>query len=450
MWSRSAVCVAVVLALGIAPAAADDADLEADYAANVRHRLPRKLTAVVDGTLALGQLPGAVREMWRELRNDPDLEAMFANLIEQYKPRLDYAAYVGTVGDTTRYAGAAVGVEADLAAPLCRYLGGAFNGHAYNDAAGTGFAWDSRVTGCLPWGPFAIELGFLSQRDVRMGLAAPPTASGGRFDSFGVELRTRGFRWLHTGWELVVIPVDVMFIDVAPDVDGRDSNSFTIDSSVVRFVRYGAGAGGQDRVVEGLPVRVSGFEDLGRMFNTNVVSVGAVAWQGARFSPSFFLDGNAMFQQGSISTTNLVPEPDVVVTTGAVDLSFHALIAGVHGIAHYERGLLPDDEFRLLVEDRGELSAEFRTRTALWHGKVFAAYTRTVVAPDGVAPRAAAGTYGAKLQYGRALFGPVYLSVRGEAARSFYASAGQDVLLRPALEVRGTLGVAASWSTGAK
>lgn len=445
---------ALVLALLLIarPVSAEEIDFRETYEAKVRHRLPAKLTTVVDGALTLYDMRGLVRalpEMWRLLRDDPDLQALAANLAQQYIPRLDYAGYVGTLADSTRYAGAAFGIEADLAAPICRYIGGAFNGQAYNDRSGSGLAWDTRVTGCLPWGPFALELGFISKREVRMGLAAAPTSGAGRFDSQGFEMRIRGFRWLHTGWELVTLPTDVVYTDVDPDIgDGRESVNFSIQAAAVRFIRYGAGADGQDRVVEGIPVRVQGTQDaVGKKISATVVGFGAVAWEGARFSPMFYLDGNLMFQQGSINSTVMGAEPRPGVFTGAVDLGFHALLGGVHSIARYHRGLLPDDEFRILVEDRGEMSASFQTNDATWEADLFAAYTRTVLSPEGVAARPKAGTYGAKLLYGRVLTGPLYLTLRGEAARSYYANAGEDALSRPEVELRAIAGVAVSWTS---
>ncbi len=448
-WLPSLLLIA--LFAGTEPAWADTAKVEAEP--NVRNRLPVQLGGVLDAALGLDGLQGldsALPEIWRIVRNDADLQALGANLAQQYIPRLDYSAYVGTVADSTRYTAAAFGVEADLAAPICRFIGGAFNGQAYNDRGGSGLAWDSRVTACLPWGPFALELGFLSKRQVRMGLFSAPTTGAGRFDSKGFEMKLRGFRWLHQGWELVTTPTEVHFNDLDPAIsDGRESVYFVVDAAALRFVRYGAGAGGEDRVVEAFPVRVVGNQDaVGKQLSSTVVGVGAVAWQGAKFSPALFLDGNLMFQQGRIGSTIPGASPNSpVVLTGAVDFAFHALVGGVHGIARYHRGLLPDDEFRLLAEDRGELSASFQTQSASWSAELFAAYTRTVLTPQGVPARAAAGTYGAKLSYGRVLFDPFYLTIRGEAARSYYANAGSDVLLRPEFEVRGFAGVAASWST---
>ncbi len=421
----------------------------------IRHRLPAQLSQVIDGVFAVYHLRGittALPEMWRLIRDDEDLQALAANVAQQYIPRLDYSAYVGSLVESSRYAAAAFGVEADLAAPICRFIGGAFNGHAYNDKGGSGIAWDSRVTGCLPWGPFAFELGFISKRDVRMALAASPTTGAGRFDSQGFEMKIRGFRWRQAKWEIVAIPADVSFIDLAPAInDGRESANFTIDAAAMRFIRYGAGAGGSDRVVEAIPVRVLGNQDaVGDMISSTVVSFGAVAWQGARILPWFFIDGNAMFQQGRISSTLPGAPTKPVILTGSVDLAFHALLGGVHGVAEYNRGILPDDSFRLLAEDRGRLSATFQTQEASWSTDLFAAYTRTVLTPEGVPSRSAAATYGAKLGYGRVLFGPIYMTLRAEAARSFYANAGGDALARPDVELRAMAGVAASWSTVGK
>jgi hypothetical protein len=198
-------------------------------------------------------------------------------------------------------------------------------------------------------------------------------------------------------------------------------------------------------------VRVQGNQDaIGKKISATVVAFGAVAWQGARFSPNFYMDGNLMFQRGSINSTLMGAPPSSAVLTGAVDLGFHALLGGVHGVARYHRGLMPDDEFRILAQDRGELSASFQTQVATWNTELFAAYTRTAMTPEGVAPRTKAGTYGAELMYGRVLTGLLYLTLRGEAARSFYARAGEDVLSRPEVELRAIAGVAVSWTSPSK
>lgn len=442
-----------------APANADPGvgleDIQAAYEDHVRHRLPHKLTGVIDGAFALyelRELRRALPELWRELRSDPMLRAMFSNLAKQYRPRLDYAGYVGVVGQSTRYAGAAFGIEADLAAPLCRYLGGSFNGQLFSDREGRGLAYDTRVTGCLPWGPFAIELGFTSQQSVRMGLAAAPTSAAGRYDALGFELRIRGFRWLEQRWEVVTLPTDVVFVDVAPATgDDRESARFTIDSAFVRHIRYGAGTAGEDRVIEVFPVHVVGEQDaVGAMLSATVVEFGLLRLTGARLADGVFLDANATLEQGSIGPTVEGAEREVTLFNGGVDTAVHLVRPPFRTHLRYHRGLLPDAQFRLLSEDRADLGVN-RTRGATTLGAgMFAAYTRTAGAPAGVGDLAGAATYGASLQYGYAIHGPFYLTVRGEGARSFYADANDLVLTRPATELRVTAGIAAAASSAGR
>ncbi|HUH04443.1 MAG TPA: hypothetical protein VML75_20750, partial [Kofleriaceae bacterium] len=442
---------------GDAEPPADDApevapeEIRAAYDDHVRHRLPHKLTAVIDGAFALydlGELRRALPELWRELRDDPTLRAMFSNLARQYRPRLDYAGYVGVVAQSTRYAGAAFGIEADLAAPLCRYLGGSFDGQLFSDREGRGLAYSTRVTGCLPWGPFAIELGFTSQQSVRMGLAAAPTSAAGRYDALGFELRIRGFRWLEERWEVVTLPTEVVFVDVAPATnDGRESARFTIDSAFLRHVRYGAGTAGEDRVIDWFPVRVVGEQDaVGAMLSATVVEFGLLRLTGARLSDGIFLDANATVQQGSIGPTVEGAEREVWMFNGGVDTAVHVVRPPYRTHLRYHRGLLPDAQFRLLSVDRADLGVN-RTRGATTLGAgMFAAYTRTAGASAGVDELAGAATYGASLQYGYALYGPFYLTIRGEGARSFYADPNDLVLSRPATELRLTAGIAAAAS----
>lgn len=456
MTRRVAVVVCVLLAFaGPRAAHAEDAEPEitlevrAAYEDHLRHRLPRKLTAVIDGAFALRdlqELRRALPELWRELRSDPVLRAMFSNLAQQYRPRLDYAGYAGTVAQSTRYAGLAVGFEADLAAPLCRYLGGSFNGQLFADRVGRGVAYDTRVTGCLPWGPFAIELGFTSQQSVRMGLAAPPTSAAGRYDSLGFELRIRGFRWIEPTWELVTLPTDVTFVDVAPATDdGRESARFGIESAFLRYIRYGAGTAGEDRVIEVIPVHVAGEQDAdGAMRSATVVEFGIVRLIGVALGGGAFLDANATLQQASIGPTTEGAEREVTMFGGGVDTAVHLVHPPYRSHLRYHRGLIPDAEFRLLADDRGELGASRTLGATTLGATLFAAYTRTAGVPMGTGELPGAATYGASLQYGYAIYGPLYLTVRGDAARSFYADANQLVLSEPAHEVRLTAGIAAS------
>jgi hypothetical protein len=451
------------LLLGAMPrvAAADDAaadptvtveEIREVYQEHLRHRLPGQLNAVLDGAFALHdlrELRRALPEMWRELRDDPTLRAIYSNLAQQYKPRLDYTAYAGALAQSTRYAGLAVGVEADLSAPLCRYLGGAFNGHLYTDRVGSGLAYDSRITGCLPWGPFAIELGFISQRSVRMGLASAPTSAASRFDSLGFELRIRGFRWIEPTWEIVTLPTDVVFVDLAPATnDNRESAHFTIDSAFIRYIRYGQGTAGSDRIIEGFPVRVTGEQDVeGAVLSATVVGFGAVALTGIRMADGVYLDANAMVQQGSIGPAIEGAEREVSLFSGSVDTAVHLVHEPYRSHLRYHRGLIPDAEFRLLSDDRAELGVSRTVDRTTVGASMFAAYTRTVGTATGVMPLADAATYGARLEYGYAVHGPLYLTVRGEGARSFYANLDDLVLSEPAHELRLTAGIAASASS---
>jgi len=422
----------------------------ADVAAELE-RTSLKLQRVTDAAFLLSDIGMTIRalpEIWRIIRNDPILRAWYSNLKKQYTPRLDYSAYAGSVVETTGYVGVAVGVEADLRAPLCRYLGGSFDAQAFHDDEGEGIAWSTRVTGCLPWGPFALELGFLSDRDVRVGLAAAPTTAAGRYSSQGFELRIRGFRWLESEWEIVAIPTEVAFVDVTPDVDDREAASFAIRAAAVRYFRYGAGGGGRDRMVEGIPVRVSGQQDsVDAMRNARVVGVGLVAFEGARLSPSLYLDGIATLQMGFLGSTAPGTEEDVSARTGGVELALHTFLPPYRGTLRYSRGLIPDSDFRLLEEDRGQAELHYSVsphRSAL---TIFGAFLRTRDRPVATPARPRSGTFGATADYTRALLGPVFGTARLQAARSFYANAGGAVLANPAWELRASLSVGASWSS---
>lgn len=428
-------------------------DAAAAYKELVRHRFQLNIGTVLDVGLALAGFAGArqaLPELWRVLRDDPMLRAAFANLALQYKPRLDYAGYAGTVAQSTRYVGLALGFEADVTAPLCRYVGGAFNGQLFADKEGEGIAYDSRVTGCLPWGPFSLELGFTSQKSVRMGLAAAPLAPARRIDSLGFLLKIRGFRWLDKAWEVVTLPTDVNFVDVAPaSDDGYESASFSIDASFVRYSRYGVGTAGQDRVLDFIPVRVLGEQDAqGAMRSATVVDVGAVRVTGANLGGGLFLDAHAGLQNATIGPTTAGAPRDETVITGSIDSELHWVDGPMRSSLRYQRGLLPDAEFRLLLEDRGTLGVSRQLSDMLTLGSsLFAAYTRTATTPPMVPALKAAATYGARLDLGYAVRGPLYLTVSGEAARSYYAGDNTLVLPEPANELRVTAGLAATFSS---
>jgi len=80
-------------------------------------------------------------------------------------------------------------------------------------------------------------------------------------------------------------------------------------------------------------------------------------------------------------------------------------------------------------------------------GGLFAAVTRVRAAPPGGERFSATATYGANLHFGRYLYGPLYLLLRAEAARSFYANPGEVRLLDPDFELRASASVAATWSS---
>ncbi len=421
----------------------------AAYKRQLQRRLTFKLTAVVDAAFIIAGFPGArqaLPELWRVIRDDPELQAIASNLVGQYKPRIDYAAYAGAIAQSNGYAGLAFGVEADLAAPICRYVGGAFNGQLFNDGGQRGLAYDSRVTACLPWGPFALELGLTSQRSMRMGLAAAPTSAAGRYDSRGFQLGIRGFRWMAPRWEAVTMPTEVTFVDMEPATgDGRQNAYFTIDTAFVRYIRYGVGTAGEDRVIDAFPVIVTGQQDAdGAMLSATVVGVGLVRLTGIRLADRLFFDANATLQLGSIGSTVAGVEREVSLLNGGVDVSLHWVSAPYRSLVRYRRGLLPDQEFRLLSEDRGELGLSRAAGRTTLSASTFAAYTRTVgvVAARTALPSAA--TYGARLDYGYAIHGPFLFSVRGEAARSYYAGVPDLVLERPTVEFRVTAGLVAS------
>lgn len=459
---RRALLATVIAAAVLSPrtaSAEDDASprelVRSELTEQLRHRLPARMRTVLDTALILHDLralPYAMGELWSELRADPVMRAIYANLAAQYRPHLVASGYTGAIGESSRYLGAGLGVEADFVAPLCRYLGGSFDGQAYDDPAGSGLSWSGRITGCLPWGPFAIELGYLTRRDVRVSLGAPPTSPAGRYDAEGYELRIRGFRWIEPAWEVVTIPAEVVFLDATPSRNGSvESGYLTIDSALLRYLRYGQGPGGRDRVLEVFPIRVtSQVDSAASMLRATVIDVGAVRLSGTRIGPGLYLDASLSFQEGSIRTTgegNQPPPALASAITAGVEAAVHLDLAPFEGTVRYRRGLVPDPELRVLAEDRAEIAARRIAGRDSAGAGAFLAYTRTIAVPPDLTGRPAAATYGAHLEYGRILTSSLYLTARTEAAKSFYAEAGAP-LADPIWEARASLGVAASWSHG--
>ena len=427
------------------------ADLRRVYEDAIRDRLPEKVGGVIDMAFAIqdfGHGRGDLAELWRVVRRDPDVRAIYENLATQYTPRLDWSAYAGGVAESTRYAGTAAGLEADLTAPLCRYVGGSVDAHSFTDQQQSGLAYDGRMTGCLPLGPFSLEVGLLSQRAARVGLTAPPTSPAGRFDSLGFEGRLRAFRWLEPTWEVAAIPVDVTFARYSPAAFA-ELTQYSVSAAAARYVRYAAGRAGADRVIEVIPIEVSGMEDReGVTQSASVREIGFLRVRGARLSDRAYLDGWASVQNGRIVSGTGGGDAHADIARAGVDTEVHLLLdddfrAGLR----YRRRVLPDFERRLLAEDR--LSATVRRRLGDHHASAagFAALTRSVAAPPGASDLGTEPTFGARLGLGLALGGPAHLALRGEAARSFYPEPAGAVSLEPAFDVRMTAAVTAAFAS---
>lgn len=408
--------------------------------------LSERLAAVLDADPRsdTAREPIEATPLWHDLQREP-LEAVALNLARQYESSLTLAGYAGLVGDSASYGGAAFGFQADLSSPLCRYAVASLDGQALAGREEAGLAYDGQVGGCLPIGPFAIELALRSRRGVRVGLAAPPTSRASRFDALGVELGVRGYRWLDRSWELVVTPVDVTVDNVSTEVsDGTSSAQFGLSAAALRTIHHGIGPGGGDRTLEVIPVRVLGSQaDSGERAAT-VVGVGAIGVTGARLSPRLFLSAEAQVHGGHAGATTLAMPTEIVVT-GAVDVALSIVELGWTARMGYKRGLIPDDQLRVLVEDRADAAAAVLALSGVAHVGAFAAYTRTAARSD-VAARSAAASYGLQSGYERRLTGPVWLALDGQAARSYYAQTEPSVLDLPEWELRITAAVIASWS----
>jgi len=432
-------------------ARADTAEEARDvYEKYARHVLPGRVTSVVDGALSILELRRALPEMWDQLRRDPVLSAWAANLALQYKPRLSWSAYAGSLAESTPYASLAAGGSFDIEAPLCRYLGADLDSQAYHDGDDLGLSYDGAVRGCLPLGPFSIEVGVHRRHHIRMGLRAAPSLPAGRFSTQEVEIRIRSYRWLTRRWEIAITPADVTVGSVidAEGVDIPDNLQFRVDASFLRYQRYRAGFLGEDRVIEGIDIEVIGQQDADdRNLNSHVIAVSPVSLTGVRLAESWYLDGSVSLLQGRIAPVSETAEPYYNKFGFGADLSVRTGTAGWMSTIAYRRGLIPDIDFRLLAEDRIEAEATAMGRIESLGGGIFGAITRVRAAPPGGERFSATATYGADLRYGRYLHGPLYLFVRAEAARSFYAEPGEARLIEPDFELRGSISLAASWGS---
>jgi hypothetical protein len=443
----------VVLAFTLAAsgARADDLDdAQVVYEKHARHLLPERVTAVVDGVLSILELRRALPEMWNQLRRDPTLRAWMANLAKQYKPELVWSAYAGSLVESTTYASVAAGGAFDINAPLCRYFGSGIDSHAYYDGDDAGLAYDGSVRGCLPLGPFSIELGYRRRHGIRMGLRAAPTLPTGRFASENYELRIRSYRWLTQRWELAITPTDVEIGSVLGTVSATvaDNLHFRVQSSALRFTRYEAGFLGEDRIIDGLHLQVIGQQDADdRDLNSNVIALSPVSLTGVRVAEHWYIDGAVSLLQARIAPVSASAEPHYNRFGFGANLSIRTGTPEWMAALAYRRGLIPDLEFRLLAEDRVEAEVTRMGQVESLRAGLFAAVTRLRAAPPGGQSLPATATYGADLGYGRYLYGPIYLSLRAQAARSFYARPGEAALLEPGFELRASAALAASWGS---
>lgn len=418
------------------------------YETNLRHHLPQRAGNLVGNALDLAGLAYALPEMWRTIENDPTLRAGWQQLKLQYKPSFHWSGYAGGLAESTSYSGLTIGGSFDIKAPLCRYLSAQADAQAFHERARYGVAYDTRITGCLPWGPFSFEVGLLRQRDLRVGLQSTPSLPTTRYDSQAVEIGIRSYRWFAKTWEGHISPTDVVIrgFTATNDDEIPETSSFSIDSAFYRHVSYGRGFVGADRTIEAIPILVLGQqEDRVARMSAVVIAVDAVGFTGARLADDLYLDGSFGFIQASIRDMDAAPEE--YIENGfhfGMEAALHRGSEQFQTSLRYRRRIVPDSDFRLLAEDR--LDGVVQLFQGVHQSSVtpFLAYTRQKGAPPGTDALEASLSYGAAVNYGRHLGGSFYLHANAAAARSFYASISGVRLLSPEFEVRGLVSVQAT------
>ncbi len=331
------------------------------------------------------------------------LQEIWEQLKHQYKSTLEWNAYAGLVFSSAKFSGPIAGASFDLVAPLCRYIGADINsaGTVQKGAVFT-VPYDARASACLPWGPFSFELGVFQQRDLRMALSNAPSFSHHRYDSDGVDMRLRGFRWFSPNWEAEVIPADIVFrsFSVPLDYGEGDRDTFQIDAAAFRFRHYGKGFLASERAYEAMKVSVNGLQEpsrTGRGMSTVVVSVAPFTFEGVPIGSGLYLDLDLAFVQGRIheaSQTEALARrfyfgADVQVHTGTPMQQFSVRLS---------RRLLSDSDFRLLSEQRLEFSGQFVRDNRRIGLSLFAAHNKRAVELPGPLPFVNAFSYGAEAQ----------------------------------------------------
>ena len=325
------------------------------YQSTLRRHLPQRAGRLVGEALDLATLALALPEMWNTIASDPILQLGWKQLKMQYKPSFRWSGYAGVLAESTTYTGLTAGGSFDIEAPLCRYLSAQADAQAFHQRGRFGVAYDTRVTGCLPWGPFALEVGVLRQHDLRVGLQSTPSLPTTRYNSQAVEIGIRSYRWLEKNWEGVVTPTDVVIRGfTSPEEDAiPETSSFQIQSTFFRYIRYRRGFVGADRIIEVLPIEVLGQqEDRVARLSATVVGISPMSFRGAHIGDELYLDGRISLLQGRISDLDAPDEPLENRFHFGMSAAVHRGNERVQTSLRYQRRVIPDSEFRLLAEDR--------------------------------------------------------------------------------------------------
>ncbi|MBL4633679.1 MAG: hypothetical protein JKY56_07395 [Kofleriaceae bacterium] len=458
LWTAGQISLASLLLVSIAgaqspesdPPRATDQEGQSDasqlFQLVNRHRAIGQVTSLLNTGVDFGSAFYELGEVWKQASADPELRMAWEQLKYQYKPTVSWSAYAGGQVESSGYAGLSLGASLDVVAPLCRYLGAEANGIGFSQD-GLGVSYDTRVTACLPWGPFSIEVGVLRQRDLRVGLKSAPSLPRDRYNSDGVEVGIRGFRWFDTTWQGQVMRADVQFqnFSVPNDSSVPKNLSFGIDVSAFQFNRYKAGFLGGDRVYSAFKTTVAGQqENQVAKLSSTVMSISPFTFEGVPIGKALYWDGDIAFVNGSISTLGNAQAPLETRFFFGVDTQVSFGTPEKNGSFRYSRRLLPDSDFRLLAEERAELFGQLLRYDDRASVSLFGAQTKQSGAPPGVSPHVSALSYGAEGQYGRYAFGPFYMQLTTTAARSYYATIGAARLQRPEFEFRALLSLIAS------
>lgn len=411
-----------------------------------RHRAIGQATSLLNAAVDLGTVFRGAREGLTQASADPHLRMAWEQLKYQYKPELSWSAYAGGQAESSGYAGLSLGASLDIVAPLCRYLGAEANGTGFSQD-GIEVSYDTRLTACLPWGPFSMEFGVVRQRDLRVGLRSAPSLPSDRYNSDGVDIGIRGFRWFEDTWKGEVMTADVQFrkFSMLEDASVPQSLSFGIDVTLFQYHRYEAGFLGGNRVYSALKTKVSGQQETKiAKLSSSVVSLSPFTFEGVPMGRGLYLDADLAFANGSISTIGNAQDPLEQRFFFGVDTKLSFGKPERNGSLRYSRRLLPDSDFRLLAEERAELFGQLLRYNDRASVSLFGAYTKQSGAPPGVDGHASALSYGAESQYGRYAFGPFYMQLTATAARSYYATIGGARLQTPEFEFRALLSLIAS------